>query len=121
MRKSDLDQRIRWRFENRTRCEKNKNSKLIEKQLLQQKKDQLQLKKEQLLQQYNDFDIRAQYSEMKQNWLQQQRQWQSFIQQYAWVVQLPDFPDEKATQVAFSASTYSNDAAIIKVQIIRPE
>ena len=55
----------------------------VQKQLLQQKKDQLQLKKEQLLQQYNDFDIRAQYSEMKQNWLQQQRQWQSFIQQYA--------------------------------------
>lgn len=55
----------------------------VQKQLLQQKKDQLQLKKEQLLQQYNDFDIRAQYSEMKQNWIQQQRQWQSFIQQYA--------------------------------------
>jgi stearoyl-CoA desaturase (delta-9 desaturase) len=55
----------------------------IQKQLLQQKKDQLQLKKEQLMQQYNDFDIRLQYSEMKQNWLQQQRQWQSFIQQYA--------------------------------------
>lgn len=55
----------------------------VQKQLLQQKKDQLQLKKEQLMQQYNDFDIRLQYSEMKQNWLQQQRQWQSFIQQYA--------------------------------------
>ncbi|WP_333797072.1 acyl-CoA desaturase [Rheinheimera sp.] len=55
----------------------------VQKQLYQQKKDQLQQKKAQLLQQYNDFDIRQQYQEMKQNWLQQQRQWQSFIQQYA--------------------------------------
>ncbi|MCT6701257.1 fatty acid desaturase [Rheinheimera sp. 4Y26] len=55
----------------------------VQKQLYQQKKDELQQKKVQLLQQYNDFDIRKQYQEMKQNWLQQQRQWQSFIQQYA--------------------------------------
>jgi len=55
----------------------------VQKQLIQQRKDQLQQRKAQLLQQYNEFDIRKHYAEMKQNWLQQQIQWQQFIQQYA--------------------------------------
>ncbi|OBP13290.1 acyl-CoA desaturase [Rheinheimera sp. SA_1] len=48
----------------------------VQKQLMQQRKAQL-------LQQYNDFDIRKNYAEMKHNWQQQQQQWQNFIQQYA--------------------------------------
>ncbi|MFN6971800.1 MAG: fatty acid desaturase [Rheinheimera sp.] len=55
----------------------------VQKQLMQQRKDHIQQRKAQLLQQYNDFDIRKHYAEMKHNWLQQQLQWHNFIQQYA--------------------------------------
>jgi len=55
----------------------------LQKQLLTAKKAALAQKTEQMLQSYNEFDLRKHAEELKQNWQQQQRQWQLFIAQYA--------------------------------------
>ena len=55
----------------------------LQKTLLTQKKAGIRNKKEQLLQSYNEFDVRKQDQELQQNFQLQQRQWQLFIAQYA--------------------------------------
>ena len=55
----------------------------LHKELLTQKKAGLQQKKEQLLQSYNEFDLKKHCAELKHNWQTQQKQWQLLINQYA--------------------------------------
>jgi stearoyl-CoA desaturase (delta-9 desaturase) len=55
----------------------------LQKQLMQQRKAGLQMKKDQLVQSYNEFDLSKHCAELKQNWQLQQRHWQLFISQYA--------------------------------------
>jgi len=55
----------------------------LQKQLLTQKKAALAQKTEQMLQSYNEFDLRRHANELKQNWQLQQRQWKLLIAQYA--------------------------------------
>ena len=55
----------------------------LQKTLLAQKKVGMQHKKAQLIQSYNEFDLRKQYQELREGFQFQQRQWQLFIEQYA--------------------------------------
>lgn len=55
----------------------------LQKQLLAQRKAALAQKTEQMLQSYNEFDLRRHAQELKQNWQLQQRQWKLLIAQYA--------------------------------------
>lgn len=55
----------------------------LQKQLLTQRKAALAQKTEQMLQSYNEFDLRRHAQELKHNWQQQQRQWKLLIAQYA--------------------------------------